>query len=104
MILVQAGAARLLRDATRSAAREAIETIEEVARETLGEIDRIVRALREDDGRARASSRRPACRPSAELAERHRAAGLDVALEVRASRRPLPPASTGPPTASCRRR
>ncbi|MGI8519703.1 MAG: hypothetical protein ACR2MC_03700 [Actinomycetota bacterium] len=39
MILVQAGAARLLSERDPARARRALETIEEVARETVGEID-----------------------------------------------------------------
>ncbi|HSJ73260.1 MAG TPA: histidine kinase dimerization/phosphoacceptor domain-containing protein, partial [Miltoncostaeaceae bacterium] len=50
VILVQAGAARLLRDKDPEGAREALETIEEVARETLGDIDRMVRVLRDGAG------------------------------------------------------
>lgn len=47
VILVQAGAARLLSERDPERARQALETIEEVARETLGEIDQLVHALRE---------------------------------------------------------
>ena len=42
VILVQAGAARLLQEQDPTRARAALETIEEVARETLGEIDQLV--------------------------------------------------------------
>ena len=48
VILVQAGAARLLQERDPARARAALETVEEVARDTLGEIDQLVRALRED--------------------------------------------------------
>jgi signal transduction histidine kinase len=48
VILVQAGAARLLQEHDLERSREALETIESVARETIGEIDQFVRVLRED--------------------------------------------------------
>jgi signal transduction histidine kinase len=48
VILVQAGAARLLQQEKPEAAHEALTTIEDVARETIGEIDQLVRTLRED--------------------------------------------------------
>src|SRR5262245_23535610 len=77
VILVQAGAARLLRDKDPDGARQALETIEEVARETLGDIDRMVRALR--DGSAPAGVEPPSGLSALDgLAERHRAGGLDV--------------------------
>ena len=63
VILVQAGAARLLSRQDPERSQAALETIEEVARETLGEIDQLVRALRDDDLGDEAGgrwSRRPA--------------------------------------------
>jgi signal transduction histidine kinase len=85
VILVQAGAARLLQDRDPAGSRLAIATVEEVARDTIGEIDRLVRALREDESPGPAD-------PAAleELVERHRASGLTIAAEVLGSRRPLP--------------
>src|SRR4029079_16697558 len=54
VILVQAGAARLLQQRDPEAAHTALTTIEDVARETIGEIDVIVRGLRDSstDGAA----------------------------------------------------
>jgi signal transduction histidine kinase len=49
VILVEAGAARLLRERDSERAEQAIETIENVAREQIDEIDRLVHALREGD-------------------------------------------------------
>ncbi|MDI6102168.1 histidine kinase [Actinoplanes sp. NEAU-A12] len=46
VILVQAGAARLLHERDPERSRRAIETIEEVAHSTIADIDRLVRALR----------------------------------------------------------
>ncbi|WP_238007336.1 sensor histidine kinase [Dactylosporangium sp. AC04546] len=48
VILVQAGAARLLHERDPERSRRALHTIEDVARGTMDEISRLVRALRED--------------------------------------------------------
>jgi signal transduction histidine kinase len=95
VILVQAGAARLLskRDPERSQA--ALETIEQVARETLGEIDQLVRVLRDDQpsDRAGGNVEPPLGLAALEtLAARHRSTGLSVGIQTSGSRRPLPPA------------
>jgi signal transduction histidine kinase len=94
VILVQAGAARLLGKQDPERSQAALETIEEVARETLGEIDQLVRALREDDLPDESGGNvEPPLGLAAlgSLAERHRAAGLAVSIHTRGSRRPLPP-------------
>jgi signal transduction histidine kinase len=94
VILVQAGAARLLSERDPKRAHQALETIEEVARETLGEIDQLVRALREDGVPEQGLD---AVEPPSGLAaldrliDRHRAAGLDVSVHVGGERRPLTP-------------
>ena len=88
VILVQAGAARLLHERDAEGSRAAITTIEEVARGTIGEIDRLVRALREDDG-----FEPPAPADASaleELVERHRAGGLGIASEIAGDHRDLP--------------
>jgi signal transduction histidine kinase len=89
VILVQAGAARLLGERDPAGSRAAIETIEEVARETLGEIDHLVRALRED-GSVDAVEPPVGLAALDALAERHRSTGLDVTVRSHGSRRPLP--------------
>jgi signal transduction histidine kinase len=90
VILVQAGAARLLGEKDPEQAEVAVATIEQVARETLGEIDKLVGALRENGvggdvepplGLAALES----------LAARHRAAGLAVSVRTRGPAQPLPP-------------
>jgi signal transduction histidine kinase len=94
VILVQAGAARLLSEKDPERARGALETIEEVARETVEEIDQLVRVLREDDGAPEpARDVEPPLGLAAldTLAERHRAAGLEVMVQVDGSRRELAP-------------
>jgi signal transduction histidine kinase len=91
VILVQAGAARLLAAKDPERAQAAVETIEELARETLGEIDQLVGALREDD-RPSGTVEPPLGLAAVEnLAERHRSAGLAVDVHTHGSRRPLSP-------------
>ena len=89
VILVQAGAARLLREQDPERSQAALETIEDVARETLGEIDQLVRALREGDSDGVEAPPGLAALPT--LAELHRSAGLAVSLHERGQRRPLSP-------------
>src|SRR5262249_39329336 len=90
VILVHAGLGRMSAERDPEAARRAFETIEEVARETITEIDQMVKALR-DAGRG--GGERPAGVAALQgLVERHRAAGLDVATSVRGEARPLSPA------------
>jgi signal transduction histidine kinase len=94
VILVQAGAARLLSEKDPARARAALETIEEVARETVEDIDQLVRVLREDGGSPEpASEVEPPVGLAALdlLAERHRSAGLDVTIDVNGSHRELVP-------------
>ena len=97
VILVQAGAARLLLEQDPARSRAALQTIEDVARETLVEIDQLVRALRDPGGT-------DGVEPPAGLAAldtlvaRSRAGGLDVEVEEKGVRRALPPASTRLPT------
>ena len=88
VILVHAGAARLLAEKDPSRSREALATIESVARETLGEIDQLVRALRED----RDAVEPPGLAALDTLVKRHRDAGLEVDVVVEGARRPLGPA------------
>jgi signal transduction histidine kinase len=94
VILVHAGAARLLGPRDPEASQAALETIEEVARETLGEIDQLVRALREDElPEANGGNVEPPLGLAAleTLAARHRSAGLALEIRKRGSRRPLAP-------------
>jgi signal transduction histidine kinase len=88
VILVQAGAARLLAEKDPGQSRSALATIETVARETLREIDQLVSALREDE-----SAQTPIGLAALDaLVKRHRDAGLEVDVHVNGPRRPLGPA------------
>jgi signal transduction histidine kinase len=94
VILVQAGAARLLGSRDAQASQAALQTIEEVARETLGEIDQLVRALRDDDlsdSNGANVEPPPGLAALETLAARHRSAGLAVDIRSLGSPRPLPP-------------
>jgi signal transduction histidine kinase len=78
VIAVRAGTARMRREAERSQA--ALEAIEELARKTVGEIDRIVGTLR-DRGDADPNVDAPPVLASLDtLVARHAAAGLDVSV------------------------
>jgi signal transduction histidine kinase len=87
VILVQAAAARLLRDRDPHGSQLALATVEQVARSTLGEIDRLVRALREDGELPPAPAD-----PSAlqQLLDQHRVAGLQVDCTIPPSQPDVP--------------
>jgi len=90
VILVQAGAARLLQQRDPEAAHTALTTIEDVARETIGEIDVIVRGLRDSSTDGAASIEPPTGLAAlGTLAARHRAAGLAIEIHVAGRRRAL---------------
>jgi signal transduction histidine kinase len=98
VILVEAGAARLLRERDPERAEQALETIEEVAREQIGEIDRLVHALRSDDpdDQVIEDCVMPGGIPTGPAAgealfERMRASGLDLDVEWHGERRRLGP-------------
>lgn len=88
VILVQAGAARLLHERDHHGSQRAIATIEEVARDTIGEMDRLVHALREDDGSEPPAPADPT--GLEELVQRHRADGLSITADLRGPRSALP--------------
>jgi signal transduction histidine kinase len=96
VILVQAGAARLLQERDPQGARAALETIEEVARDTIGEIDHLVRVLRDDGSPFGATGGQevepqPGLAAFETLTARQRAAGLAVDVHVRGSKPRLAP-------------
>lgn len=90
MILVHAAAARLTQERDPERARAALETVEELARDTVSEIDRLVRALRDDDVES-ALEPLPGVEALPTLADRHRAAGLALETRVVGPARPLGP-------------
>ncbi|MGI8659505.1 MAG: sensor histidine kinase, partial [Thermoleophilaceae bacterium] len=87
VILVQAGAARVLHERDPARSRDALATVETVARETLGEIDRLVGALRDGDGDGTAPL--PGIAAIDTLLARHRDTGLAVTAETLGTRRPV---------------
>ncbi|MGH3011777.1 MAG: sensor histidine kinase [Gaiellaceae bacterium] len=91
VILVQAGAARLLQERDPAGAQAALQTVEDVARGTLGEIDQLVRALR-DDLPAGEVEPPPGLAALEALAERYRVSGLSVDVTIDGERGPLSPA------------
>jgi signal transduction histidine kinase len=92
-ILVQAGAARVLRERDPERSRAAIETIEEIARETVEDIDRIVGHLRDEEPAELAPL--PGLDGIPALVERQRAAGLEVALRAEEHGDRAPPPAVG---------
>src|SRR5215218_2563000 len=76
VILVQAGAARLLQEQDPERARAALQTIEDVARDTIGEIDQLVRTLRDDASPDGQVADAPGLAALGTLVGRYRTAGL----------------------------
>lgn len=89
VILVQAGAARLLHERDPDGSRRAIGTIEDVARNTIGEIDRLVRVLRDGESGADPAPVGPTMID--ELIEHHRSGGLRVDADLDRPHRQPPP-------------
>ncbi len=90
VIAVHAGAARLLLDHDPAGSLAALETIEQVARQTGGEIDQIVRSLRADDGPNATSVETPPGLAALDpLVSQHAGAGLAVTVKRVGERRPL---------------
>jgi signal transduction histidine kinase len=87
VILVHAGLGRL--SATDDAARSSFTTIEDVARQTVGDIDQLVGALR--GGEEAGVEPPPGLAALDTLLERHRQAGLDVTTSIEGEPRALRP-------------
>jgi signal transduction histidine kinase len=92
-ILVQAGAARVLRERDPERSLAAIEAIELLARETIDDIDRIVGSLREEGPAERQPL--PGLERIPDLVEHQRAAGFEVELRDEAAGDRPPPAAVG---------
>jgi signal transduction histidine kinase len=93
VILVQAGAARLLQRRDPDAAEDALTTIEDVARETIGEIDQLIHGLRENGTTAAEDAVEPPIGLAAvhSLAARRRAAGQEIRVTIAGRPRALAP-------------
>ena len=92
VIAVRAGAARMRHDEDPERSRDTLAAIEEIARETVEEIDQIVGALR-DPGAENGDLTTPATLASLRTLVEHRAeTGLDVTVETSGSPRALAPA------------
>jgi signal transduction histidine kinase len=94
VILVQAGGARLLQDRDPEAVSAALSTIEDVARETIEEIDLLIHGLRTasaDDGMSEQVEPPTGLASVPTLLERHHAAGMALDMQVDGSPRPLAP-------------
>jgi signal transduction histidine kinase len=88
VIAVRAGAARLRHHQEPDRSLQALEAIEEVARQTAAEIDHMVGALRE--GGAANEVEAPTGLASLDtLIAHHQAAGLEVTLDASGARRPI---------------
>ncbi|HEX6116422.1 MAG TPA: histidine kinase [Solirubrobacterales bacterium] len=92
VILVHAGLGRMRSESDPAGARGEFETIEQVARETVGEIDQLVGIMRENGGASGEVEPPPGLAALDALADRHRAAGLDVAVSRSGERSPPPAA------------
>ena len=89
VIAVRAGAARLSHDTRPDGARRALEAIEELARQTVGEIDQLVGTLRDDRGETEPVEAPPGLASVDTLIAHHAATGLDVNLTASGATRPL---------------
>ena len=87
VILVQASAARLLRESDPERSQRALATVEDVARATIGEIDRLVHALREDGASSSDLAPLPGTLDIETLVDHHRATGLEVTFRREGSQR-----------------
>jgi signal transduction histidine kinase len=102
VILVQAGGARLVQDRDPGAVSAALSAIEDVARETIAEIDHLIYGLRTTDANDQTTDlvELPTGLASVPtLVERHHAAGMTLDMQVDGSPRPLAP---GPDQAAYR--
>jgi signal transduction histidine kinase len=90
VIAVRAGAARLGHDEDPDRSRRALEAIEEVARQTVEEIDEIVGALRDDRPATGPAEAPPGLASVDMLVAHHASAGLDVRVGTTGAPRTLP--------------
>ncbi|MGO9885971.1 MAG: sensor histidine kinase [Solirubrobacteraceae bacterium] len=91
VILVQAGAARLMQERDPKSVGDALATIEDIARETIVEIEQLISGLRDNRGASDAVEPPAGLAAFETLVERHRAAGLTVRTRIVGRRRALAP-------------
>jgi signal transduction histidine kinase len=89
VIAVRAGAARMRHDQDPERSRVALEAIEEVARQTVGDVDQIVGTLRDRGSENRETPVPPGLASLQTLVAHHSAGGLDVSVATAGSPRPL---------------
>ncbi len=89
VITVRAGAARLRHDEDPERSRLALEAIEQVARQTVAELDEIVGTLRDGGSPHGIVEAPPGLASLDTLVERHASAGLDVTVGTAGAPRPL---------------
>jgi signal transduction histidine kinase len=90
LMVVQAGAARRMLDARPERSRDALLAVEDVGRQALAELRRILGLLREEEGPDELAPM-PGLAQLPGLVDTTRASGLDVAVVVTGVPRPLPP-------------
>lgn len=93
VIAVRAGAARLRHAREPERSPVALAAIEDLARQTVTELDHLVGALRDDTGGPGTATAPPGLASLPALVDEHRAAGLDVAVDGRPPVAPLGPAA-----------
>ncbi|MDQ3669290.1 MAG: histidine kinase, partial [Actinomycetota bacterium] len=89
VIVVRAGTARMRHDEAPERSRAALETIEEIARQTAAEIDQIVGALRDRRWSIGTVDAPPGLASLDTLVAHHAATGLDVTVSTAGGRRVL---------------
>jgi signal transduction histidine kinase len=91
IIAIQAGMGGRVIDTQPAEARTALRTIEETSRETLAGLRRVLVGLRRTDSEAAPVGPAPTLDDVGKLAVSTRDAGVDVEVEWRGERRPVPP-------------
>jgi signal transduction histidine kinase len=90
VILVHAGLGRVQAANPEASAQDTFRVIEDIARQTVTEIDQLVGALR-DNGATRDVEPPPGLAALPRLLHRHQAAGLDIATRIHGPRHSVPP-------------
>jgi signal transduction histidine kinase len=91
VMVVQAGAARRVLRAEPAKAEEALASVEQVGRQSLNELRRLLGVLRRDDDRSFGRTPQPSIEALGDLLNSTRKAGLPVHFTVEGTPRPVPP-------------